>query len=125
MAATVFECREWLERGRVAVLQPDISRCGGLTEIRRIAELCALHGVQVIPHGWKTGITVAASYHFQHATRNAPYFELLHPELFASPLRLELVRPALEILDGLVRLPNAPGLGVELDDDALARYRVE
>ena len=55
------ECREWLERGRVDVLQPDVDRCGGLTELRRIAELAAHHGAEVVPHGWKTGITAAAA----------------------------------------------------------------
>ena len=125
MAATVHECREWLRAGEVDVLQPDIGRCGGLTELRRIAELAELEGALVIPHGWKTGITAAAARHFQAATPNAPFFELLHPSLFDSPLRRELTRPEPELHDGTLPLPEAPGLGVELDDEALARYRVE
>jgi L-rhamnonate dehydratase len=124
-AATVHECREWLERGGVDVLQPDINRCGGLTEARRIAELAALHGALVIPHGWKTGITAAAARHFQAATVNAPYVEMFHPALFESPLRRDLVRPEPEIHDGKIPLPTAPGLGVELDEAAVLRYRVE
>lgn len=123
-AATVHECREWLERGRVDVLQPDINRCGGLTEIRRIAELAVLHGAAVVPHGWKTGITAAAARHFQAATANAPYVEMLHPALYESPLRAELTGPEPEVLDGSVALPSEPGLGVELDEDTVARYRV-
>ncbi len=122
-AATVHECREWLERGGVDVLQPDTSRAGGLTEMRRIAELAALHGAQVIPHGWKTGITAAAARHFQAATPNAPYIEMLAPALYASPLRAELVAPAPTVRDGRVDLPHAPGLGVDLVPDALERYR--
>lgn len=125
MAATVHECREWLREGGVDALQPDIGRCGGLTELRRIAELAELGGALVIPHGWKTGITAAAAAHFQAATPNAPYFEFLHPELFDSPLRRELVRPEPEIRAGTITLRTVPGLGVELDDEALARYRVE
>jgi L-rhamnonate dehydratase len=124
-AATVHECREWLERGGVDVLQPDINRCGGLTEARRIGELAGLHGALVIPHGWKTGITAAAARHFQAATVNAPYVEMFHPALFESPLRRELVRPEPEIHDGEIPLPAAPGLGVELDEAAVLRYRVE
>src|SRR5262249_26716010 len=92
-AATRFEIREWIETANVAVVQPDISRCGGLTEIRRIADLCELHGVQVIPHGWKTGILAAAGRHFQAACPAAPYFEYVSPHVYYSPLRRDLVAP--------------------------------
>jgi len=51
------EIRDWIERRRVAVVQPNISRSGGFTEIRRIAEMAEMASIQVIPHGWKTGIT--------------------------------------------------------------------
>lgn len=125
LAATVHECREWLERGRVDVLQPDVNRCGGLTELRRIAELASLHGALVIPHGWKTGITAAAARHFQAATENAPFVESLSPELYESPLRAELVRPEPQVRDGKIPLPTEPGLGVELVDEAVEKYRVD
>jgi L-rhamnonate dehydratase len=123
LAAGLHECREWLHCGKVDVLQPDIGRCGGLTEARRIAELAELEGTLVIPHGWKTGITAAAERHFQAATRNAPLIEWLHPALYESPLRAELVRPEPTIEDGRMALPAGPGLGVELVDEAVARYR--
>jgi L-alanine-DL-glutamate epimerase-like enolase superfamily enzyme len=124
-AATRFECREWLTQGRVDVLQPDINRCGGLTEIGRIAELASFHAASVIPHGWKTGITAAAGRHFHAATVNSPTFEFLSPLLWDSPIRSELVRPEPEIRDGRMDLPTGPGLGIELDEDAVARYRVD
>jgi L-alanine-DL-glutamate epimerase-like enolase superfamily enzyme len=124
-AATVHECREWLERGGVDVLQPDVNRCGGLTEIRRIAELASLHGASVVPHCWKTGITAAAARHFQAATPNCPYVEVFHPTLFGSPLRAELVRPEPAVVAGRITLPTAAGLGVELVEEAVARYRVD
>ncbi len=115
-AATRWEIREWIEIGRVSVVQPDINRCGGLTEIRRIAELADLHGVLVIPHGWKTGITAACGRHFQAATPNAPYFEFLSPELYDSPLRRSLVSPEPTIRDGVMPLPEGPGLGISLNE---------
>jgi L-alanine-DL-glutamate epimerase-like enolase superfamily enzyme len=124
LAATVHECREWLERGGVDVLQPDINRCGGLTEIRRIAELARHHGALVIPHCWKTGITAAAVRHYQAATANAPFVEMFHPALYESPLRAELTRPEPEIRDGRIALPRGPGLGVELVPEAVERYGV-
>jgi L-alanine-DL-glutamate epimerase-like enolase superfamily enzyme len=122
-AATVQECREWLERGQVDVLQPDPGRCGGLTELRRIAELAAHHGAEVIPHGWKTGITAAAQRQFQAATPNCPLVELCHPALFDSVLRSELTGPEPAIVDGRIALPTAPGLGIEVDEAVVDRYR--
>jgi L-rhamnonate dehydratase len=116
LAATRFEILEWIKRGKVAVVQPDINRCGGLTEIRRIAEMAELYGVQVIPHGWKTGITAACGRHFQASTINAEYFEFLSPHLCDSPLRSDLVSPEPEIISGHMPLPDAPGLGVALNE---------
>ena len=121
-AATRWEVREWIEVGRVAVVQPDINRCGGLTEIRRIAEMAVLYGVQVIPHGWKTGITAACGRHFQAATPNAPFFEFLSPELYDSPLRRDLVSPEPRVIDGRMALPEGPGLGITLNEPILEKY---
>jgi L-alanine-DL-glutamate epimerase-like enolase superfamily enzyme len=115
-AATRFEIKEWIETGNVAVVQPDINRCGGLTEIRRIADFAALHGVQVIPHGWKTGITAACGRHFHASTINAEFFEFLSPHLYDSPLRRQLVSPEPRIDDGRMALPDGSGLGVTLND---------
>lgn len=123
-AAGIHECREWIAVGDVDVLQPDISRCGGLWELRRIAEMAELEGVLVVPHGWKTGITAAAQRHFMAASPNTPYVEMLHPELFESRLRAELTGPDPEIVDGRIALPTAPGLGIELSAEAVERYTV-
>ena len=122
-AATRWEIREWIDVGKVSVVQPDINRCGGLTEIRRIADLADLSGVQVIPHGWKTGITAACGQHFQAATANAPFFEFLSPELYDSPLRRSLVGPEPTLSEGRMPLPQGPGLGVTLNEDFLRSRR--
>jgi L-alanine-DL-glutamate epimerase-like enolase superfamily enzyme len=124
-AATRFEIREWLERGGVSVVQPNIGRGGGLTEIRRIAELCELHGAEVIPHGWKTGITSAVGCHFQAACPAAPLFEYVSPRVFDSPLRRELVSPEPVVKDGYMELPTAPGLGIELNEELVDRWRID
>jgi L-alanine-DL-glutamate epimerase-like enolase superfamily enzyme len=115
-AATRFEVREWIVEGGISVVQADIGRAGGFTEMRRIAELCEMHGVQCVPHCWKTGILAMSALHFQAATPNVPFVEYLHPELYDSELRRQLVRPStIEIADGKVELPTAPGLGIELN----------
>jgi L-alanine-DL-glutamate epimerase-like enolase superfamily enzyme len=109
----------------VDVIQTDISRTGGLTEILRTAELCALHGVELIPHGWKTGILAHAGLHFQAACPAAPFFELVSPHVYDSPLRRDLVVPEPVVQDGTVALPQAAGLGFDLDPDVVARYRTD
>ncbi len=124
-AATRWEVREWIEVGKVAVVQPDISRCGGLTEIRRIAEMCELYGVQVIPHGWKTGILAHCGRHFQAACPAAPLFEFISPHVYDSPLRRDLVSPEPTLDGGLMDLPTGPGLGIELNEAVVERYRID
>jgi L-alanine-DL-glutamate epimerase-like enolase superfamily enzyme len=116
------EHRDLIERGRVAVLQPDIGRVGGLTEARRVCALAAEHGVEVVPHLWKTGISIAAAVHLAATQPHCRYIEFLPSELSASGLRSDLTRTELTMVDGVIPLPQSPGLGVELDRDALARY---
>ncbi len=123
LASTLAECRAWLEHGRVDVLQPDVARCGGLTEMRRVADLAALHGAAVVPHNWKTGINAAAARHLHAAALAVPMIEALPPTLFDSPLRRDLVRPEPALADGMLPLPDLPGLGVELVDEVADRYR--
>jgi L-alanine-DL-glutamate epimerase-like enolase superfamily enzyme len=122
-AATRWEIREWIERGGVGVVQPNIGRGGGLTEIRRIADLCELFGAEVVPHGWKTGITSAVGRHFQAACPAAPVFEYISPAVFESPLRRELVSPEPMIVDGAMELPTGAGLGIALNEEVVERYR--
>jgi L-alanine-DL-glutamate epimerase-like enolase superfamily enzyme len=124
-AATRWEILEWLTRGGVGIVQPNIGRAGGLTEIRRIADLCEYHGAEVIPHGWKTGITSAVGRHFQAACGPAPVFEYVSPKVFDSLLRRELVSPEPEVKDGYMALPDAPGLGITLNDELVERLRTD
>ena len=122
-AATRFEIREWINKGKVGVVQPNIGRGGGLTEIRRIADFCELMGAEVVPHGWKTGITSAVGRHFQAACPASPIFEYVSPLVFESPMRRELISPEPTITDGFMELPTGPGLGIELNDELVARWR--
>lgn len=124
-AATRFEIREWLTVGKVGVVQPNIGRGGGLTELRRIADLCELMGAEVVPHGWKTGITSAAGRHFQAACPASPVFEYVSPLVFDSPLRRELVSPEPAVVDGTMELPTGLGLGIELNEELVERWRAD
>jgi L-rhamnonate dehydratase len=123
-ASTWRECLAWLDIGQVDVLQPDVARAGGLTELRRIAQSAVERGASVVPHCWKTGINAAAARHLQAATDNVPYVEMLVPALWRAPLRYEVVTPEPQLQDGTISLPEAPGLGIELVQSALAEYAV-
>lgn len=120
---TRFEFIDLLDRGKVDVAQPDVGRVGGLTEARRVAELAGDRGRLVVPHCWKTGIGIAASAHIAAATAHCPYIEYLPSELCDSALRRELADDGLTMTDGRIALPDKPGLGVELNMDAIEKYR--
>jgi L-alanine-DL-glutamate epimerase-like enolase superfamily enzyme len=122
---TRFEFLDLADRGMVDVLQPDVGRVGGLTEALRVCRIAAERGRAVVPHCWKTGLGIAASAHLAAAAENCPYVEFLPVELAESPLRRELLVEDLRVTDGRLELPDRPGLGVELNRDALQRYRVD
>jgi L-alanine-DL-glutamate epimerase-like enolase superfamily enzyme len=120
--ATRFEFIDLMDRGLIDVAQPDVGRVGGLTEARRVCELAAERGRLVVPHGWKTGITIAATAHLAAVTPHMPFFEFVPQSVAESALRRELVLDELELVDGRLALPEKPGLGVELDREALERF---
>jgi len=124
LAATRWEVRDWIERGKVDIVQPCITRAGGFTEMLRIAELCELNGVQLVPHGWTGGVGAACQLHLQAAAPAVPWVEQVPPALYDVPLRNALVGPEAELNDGGFALPAAPGLGVELVEATARQYLV-
>jgi L-alanine-DL-glutamate epimerase-like enolase superfamily enzyme len=120
--STRHEFARLLERRCVDVAQPDIGRVGGLTEALRVARMAAEHDLLVVPHAWKTGISVAVAAQLAMVTPHMPFFEFLPAELCESRLRKELVRDELVFERGKLGLPTAPGLGFELKRDALAEF---
>ncbi len=122
---TRFEFIDLMDIGLVDVAQPDVGRVGGLTEARRVCDLAAERGRRIVPHCWKTGIGVAATAHLAAVTPHCPFIEYLPPTLCDSLLRKELADDGLEIVDGRITLPRKPGLGIELHEDALRRFRAE
>lgn len=121
---TRFEFRDLMDVGLIDIAQPDVGRVGGLTEARRVCDMAAERGRRIIPHCWKTGIGIAASAHLAAVTPHCPYFEFLPAHLCDSLLRKELVADELEIRDGKIALPDRPGLGIEVDRNALRRFKV-
>ncbi len=119
---THWEFLDLADRGQVDVLQPDVGRVGGFTEARRVCQIAEERGRLVVPHCWKSAIGIAASAHLAASTTVCPFIEFLPAELAESPLRRELVVEELHVVDGHLKLPARPGLGVELNRDALARF---
>jgi L-rhamnonate dehydratase len=115
--------RELIERGRVDLVQPDVTRCGGITETLRIAELARERGVATVPHAWKSGIIKAASLHVNAVLPDALFQEYCVADTEINT-RLTQQRLPLEA-DGCVAVPTAPGLGVDLDPDVFESLRVE
>ncbi len=114
--------RELIERGHVDLVQPDVTRCGGITETLRIAELARERGVATVPHAWKSGIIKAASLHVNAVLPDARYQEYCVAE---TPINTALTVERLPIeADGCVGVPTAPGIGVTLDEDVVAALRV-
>jgi D-galactarolactone cycloisomerase len=101
------------------IAQPDATKVGGLSEMRRIAWAAEQHGIDVVPHGWNTAIGVAADLHFASTLRGRSFVEFNA----GNPLVEELMLNAFALDDdGNLRVPDKPGLGIEIDRDALKRF---
>jgi L-rhamnonate dehydratase len=119
---TVWGFRELIERGHVDLVQPDVTRCGGITEWLRIADLARTLGVEIVPHAWKSGIVKAASLQCNAVIPEALFQEYCVAD---TPINRSLTVETLPLEDdGTVLVPTAPGIGVTLDDDVVERYRV-
>lgn len=114
--------RRLIQETHIDVVQPDISRCGGLTEAKKIAMMAEDENILCVPHAFKTGVLVAASIHLVAALPHAPFLEF---SVTASGIRKEiLVQPFVQ-KDGFVEVPQGPGLGIELNQEAIRKYGVK
>jgi L-alanine-DL-glutamate epimerase-like enolase superfamily enzyme len=119
--ATLPPFRALVEQGHVDVLQPDLARCGGFTVARQIALLERTSTVEIVPHCFSTGVLVAASLQFV-ATLDRPTWSEF--SVADSPLVNGILREPFALREGRLAVPSGPGLGIELDGDALDRLRV-
>jgi L-alanine-DL-glutamate epimerase-like enolase superfamily enzyme len=109
----------WLEAGAFDIVQPDVTKVGGISEERQIGRMARDHGVRFIPHGWNTAVGLAADLHLASAFPNTDLVEYLT----GSPFIDEIVAGGWKLDgDGMLAIPAAPGLGVEINLDALAEY---
>jgi L-alanine-DL-glutamate epimerase-like enolase superfamily enzyme len=118
--ALLEEYRALLEVGRIQVVQPDLGRIGGLTQGQRLVQMALKQGARPVPHAFGTGVLLAASAQWIAAYRD-PLTEYTRAP---SPLAQDLAQHGMEFRDGLLHLSHAPGLGVELDERLVEKYRV-
>jgi D-galactarolactone cycloisomerase len=109
----------WLESGALDIVQPDVTKCGGLSEQRRIAWKAREHGVRFIPHGWNTAIGLASDLQIASAFPETNLVEYLT----GSPFIDELAADGWHLdPEGLLPVPHKPGLGVEINLEALCAF---
>ena len=110
--------RPWIERGAVDIIQPDTTKCGGLSEARRIGWMAQDHNVLLVSHGWNTALGLAADLHLAAALPVARWVEYITP----SPYIEDIVAAPFELdAEGMLPIPTGPGLGVELDMEGIER----
>jgi len=107
--------------GQVHVLQPDLSRCGGLTVGRQIVDLAMRKQVECTPHAWLTHLLTAASLHLNAYMVHSLYLEY---NVSSASLLSNLCTNPVEMEDGYLPVPEGPGLGVEVDEAMVERFRV-
>jgi D-galactarolactone cycloisomerase len=113
--------RPFIERHAVDIIQPDATKCGGLTEAWRIGWMAYEHNILLVPHGWNTALGLAADLHLTAALPVARYVEFLTPSPYLDELVTEPFRPD---ADGYLHVPEKPGLGVELNREAMKRFGI-
>ena len=107
--------------GRLDVLQPDLSRCGGLTVGQQIADMVSRMQIECAPHAWLTDLLKAASLHLNAYLPNSLCLEF---NVSSASLLNALCHGHIELKDGFIGIPDGPGLGVEVDEKMVAKYRV-
>lgn len=113
-----------LAEGLIAYAQPDVSKCGGITELLRIAALASAHGVPVCPHSATTSLNFATSIHLLAALDNPGWFEADASPV--NPFRNELCSEAWQLDEqGCVRPLDKPGIGVEVDEAMVRAHRMD
>ena len=114
--------RQLIQQGGIDVAQPDLSRCGGFTQARRIMWEAEAAGIDVCPHAWLTDLLTAASLHVNAALPRSLFLEYNVSE---NPMLRDVIsNPVKMDKDGMMEVPQAPGLGIVVDEDAVRKYQI-
>ncbi len=120
--ATVWEFERFIRQGCVDVIQPDLSRCGGITVAAQVARLAEEAGIDLVPHSWLTHLLTGYSLQLIATLPRARFVEF---NVSQSPLTKGIARASFDLApDGTVGIPDTPGIGVEVDIDFVNAHRV-
>lgn len=111
--------RPWLEAGAFDIVQPDVTKVGGISEERQIARMAQDHGIKFVPHGWNTAVGLAADLHLSSAFAGTDLIEYKTGSAYVD----EIVAGGWKLdAEGMLAIPDKPGLGISIDVDAVKRY---
>jgi D-galactarolactone cycloisomerase len=128
---TRFGFRDLLVSRALDIIQPDTCASGGLSECKKIADMAEAFGVRYNPHVWGTGVAIAASLQLlavlpAHTPPSlAPLEPMLEFDRTEHPIRQAILTRAIEHVGGVVRIPDGPGLGIDVDRNALAEFAIQ
>jgi D-galactarolactone cycloisomerase len=124
-----FGFQQLIQHKSVDIIQPDICASGGLTEAKRIGALASANGVDIIPHTWGTQIGLHVALHFIANIESVPG-RMYQPDFLIefdqteNGLRDKLSFPNVKMKDGMLEVPNRPGLGIDIDEEVLNKYAI-
>ena len=121
--------REILQRRAIDIIQPDTAAAGGISECKKIADMAASFGVRYLPHVWGTGIGLAAALQLIAVLPDTPpsynpKAPILEFDRSEHPFRQAVLETPIEHGGGVVAVPSAPGLGIEINRNALDQFRI-
>ena len=119
--------RRMIQERALDIIQPDVCVCGGFTEFRKIAAMASANHVRVIPHMFGTAIRLAATLHLLASLPDSPraleaFPALLEYDMSENALRTDLAKEPIRHRDGVVTVPQGPGLGIEINREVLKKY---
>ena len=104
------------------ILQPDACRCGGISEVKRVADLAGKAGLEIATHSWSDAAAIMAN---AHVVAAVPHGLTVEVDRTGNPFVDDLLVEPLPVCDGMLALGSAPGLGIELNESVLETYRLE
>jgi L-alanine-DL-glutamate epimerase-like enolase superfamily enzyme len=119
---TAYDFNEVIKRRAADILQPDASKVGGISEMRRVIELAHINNIRWVPHNWSTAINTAASLHLAVSSPDGFLCEFKQEP---NPLVHDLAKDEFKIVKGKMQVPDEPGLGIEIDESVLSKLRIE
>jgi len=114
-----FDFRDLAELRAADIFQPDLAICGGISEAMRIGAIASAWNLRMAPHLWSGALAFAAGMHVAAAS---PSGWILEYSLGSNPLLHELAQEKFQVIDGMIEIPDGPGLGVTINEDFVARF---